>query len=114
LSDHRGLEPVVEPGVVRDEKIVLLAGVKPPRREARELHFAAELDELLIASVISSSPRPDGWMSEMARRWKAEHVNAHQGEFDFGSFGFSMSRRQCPSAITSATPNADGFAPLSA
>jgi len=29
---------------------------------------------LLIASVISSSPRPDGWMSEMASKMEGRNM----------------------------------------
>src|SRR5439155_15704006 len=45
-SHDRGFEPIVEHRGVGDEKVGFLSGVEPPRREAGELHFAAELDEL--------------------------------------------------------------------
>jgi len=32
--------------VVGDEHVVFFPGIEPPRREARKMHLAAELDEL--------------------------------------------------------------------
>ncbi len=41
VDEVTGLEPVVEHGLVRDEKVVLFAGVEPPGGEPRELDPAA-------------------------------------------------------------------------
>jgi hypothetical protein len=57
-----------------------------------------------IASVIASSPRPDGWIAAPPLDARREHVHADQREVGRRLGGFSTSRFTRPSPSSSATP----------
>ncbi len=65
---------------------------------------------LLMASVISSSPRAEGRMRSMASKMAGRNrYTPTRARLLFGSAGFSTKRTTRPCSSTSATPNAEGL-----